>query len=338
MNDHIKQMSSHLGESKDMLDKRMNALKHFTQTNKYGKGILVDLDLDLSHLNLLEDKTHFNVEGDVNVISLTEETIKEYFDESTFLSGLFNQGTLITVSKRNTGEIHLTLKLDGTHVDYIVILVEENAKAKIIETIEGKGVRGQVVIIVIKENAEIEYSTSNYLDNDTPSFTHRKVYVGKNSLFKFTERLEGGKFNQSINTFYLEEKSTLQSSTYTKGKKSQLFDLYTHVIHLGEKSESSLINKATLDEDAREVYRGLIKINEGIKHCKGNQRSDTLLLSKDARADSIPSLEIENDHVRCNHAVTISKVSEDTLFYMMSRGITESDAKKEIIKGFLHEN
>ena len=78
----------------------------------------------------------------------------------------------------------------------------------------------------------------------------------------------------------------------------------------------------------------MIKINPLATNCEGYQKDDTLLLSENARADVVPNLEIANNEVKCSHGATITQIDEEKLFYMMSRGLDEKNAKKTMIEGF----
>ena len=95
-----------------------------------------------------------------------------------------------------------------------------------------------------------------------------------------------------------------------------------------------MATRTVLDDSAKAVYRGLIRIEKGADRTDSHQHSDTLLLGDESRADAVPELEIENGDVRCSHGATIGQIDEDKLFYMMSRGIDARTAKKQVIKGF----
>jgi len=89
-----------------------------------------------------------------------------------------------------------------------------------------------------------------------------------------------------------------------------------------------------LTDKAKCVYRGLVKIYDNAYGSNGYQKEDTLLLSNDAVADSIPNLEIDNNDVRCTHGATIGRIDKEKMFYMRSRGLNEEQATKEYVKGF----
>ena len=82
------------------------------------------------------------------------------------------------------------------------------------------------------------------------------------------------------------------------------------------------------------LYRGLVKINRNAFGSNGYQKEDTLLLSEEAAADSIPNLEIDNNDVKCTHGASIGRIDREKLFYMKSRGLNEEQATREYVKGF----
>lgn len=327
-------LSKQRGERDETLAKRISILNQFNPRHTYGLGINVNLPVDINTLTF-NDHSSLTIEGDVSVLALNEETLKDYLDENTFLSGLFTHATLITIPGRDVGEVRLTMVLGGNRVDYLVIVAEKNARVKLIEDVTGKGFRGQVIIFVAKEGSHINYSTHSHLEKESTQFIYRNIHVKTSVRFTFSERTQEGQFSQTINKINLDSHSTLKHVTHSHARNNQLLDTYTEVQHLGRHSESNVINRTVLDGKARQIYRALIKINENLAECKGYQKSDVLLLSSDARIDTIPSLEIDHNQVSCKHSATISKINDDTIFYMMSRGISEHRAKEEIVKGFL---
>jgi Fe-S cluster assembly protein SufD len=111
-------------------------------------------------------------------------------------------------------------------------------------------------------------------------------------------------------------------------------DLDTQQNHNAAHTTSDLLFKGALKDDSRTVWQGMIKVLPGAQKTDGFQTNRNLLLSKAARADSIPGLEIEADDVRCTHAAAISKMEEEPIFYLMSRGIPRKQAERLIIDGF----
>ena len=118
------------------------------------------------------------------------------------------------------------------------------------------------------------------------------------------------------------------------GSKQQQFDLVAKSIHNAPHTVSDIFTKGVLTDSGKCLYRGLVRINPNAPKSNGYQKEDTLLLSEDAAADSIPNLEIENNDVRCTHGASIGRIDREKLFYMKSRGLNDEQATREYVKGF----
>ena len=114
----------------------------------------------------------------------------------------------------------------------------------------------------------------------------------------------------------------------------QHMDHDTQQNHRAEGQTSDLLFKGALRDESRSVWQGMINVEPGAQKTDGFQANRNLLLAKGARADSIPGLEIQADDVRCTHAATISRLEEEHLFYLMSRGIEYEEARKVVVDGF----
>jgi Fe-S cluster assembly protein SufD len=97
-----------------------------------------------------------------------------------------------------------------------------------------------------------------------------------------------------------------------------------------------LLYKDVLRDEARVVWRGMIRVDQAAQKTDGYQRNDSLLLSPDCRADAIPGLEIEADDVRCTHGATAGRVDAEQIFYCMCRGLSRYEAMHMIVEGFFH--
>jgi Fe-S cluster assembly protein SufD len=118
------------------------------------------------------------------------------------------------------------------------------------------------------------------------------------------------------------------------GDGDQFFDHHTWQLHESPYGTSDLEFKGALKGNARSVYSGLIKVEEGAQKTDAYQQNRNLVLSRTARADSIPNLEIAANDVRCTHGATISQVEEEHLFYLQTRGLPRSEAQNLIVEGF----
>jgi Fe-S cluster assembly protein SufD len=121
------------------------------------------------------------------------------------------------------------------------------------------------------------------------------------------------------------------------GDERQHFDHNTSQDHVAPHTNSDLLYKGALDDHARSVFRGIIRVHEGAQRTDAYQTNRNLILSDNARADSLPNLEIEADDGRCSHGATVGQLDEDMLFYLMSRGMDRNRAERLVVMGFLGE-
>jgi Fe-S cluster assembly protein SufD len=121
------------------------------------------------------------------------------------------------------------------------------------------------------------------------------------------------------------------------GDDSQHFDHNTSQDHMAPNTASDLLYKGALDNQSRSVFRGIIKVHPKAQKTDAYQTNRNLLLSDEARADSLPNLEIEADDVRCSHGATVGQLDAESRFYLMSRGLTREQAERLVVMGFLGE-
>jgi Fe-S cluster assembly protein SufD len=204
---------------------------------------------------------------------------------------------------------------------------------------------------------------------ETPQAMHAgaaEIYLKPGSLVRYIWLQDWGRnvWNFSTQRAILEQDSVLQwyvgafGSRLTKanlevalmgrGARAELaglffadgqqhMDHHTYQNHLSGLTGSDLLFKGALRDRARSVYQGLIRIHKDAQRSDAYQNNRNLLLSRQARADSIPSLEIEANDVRCTHGATAGPVEEEHVFYLMSRGLSRREAEHLIVDGFFDE-
>ncbi|HKJ02643.1 MAG TPA: Fe-S cluster assembly protein SufD, partial [Longimicrobiales bacterium] len=121
------------------------------------------------------------------------------------------------------------------------------------------------------------------------------------------------------------------------GDDDQHFDFNTSQDHVAGNAGSDLLYKGALDGRSRAVFRGIIRVHKGAQGTDAYQTNRNLLLSPDARADSLPNLEIEADDVKCSHGATVGELDAEAKFYLMSRGMSRIQAERLVVLGFLGE-
>jgi len=227
------------------------------------------------------------------------------------------------------------------------------------------------VLLVADEGSSVTFVEEQLSDarEETPQAMHAgavEIYLRPGSLVRYIWLQDWGRnvWNFSTQRAILEQDSVLQwyvgafGSRLTKanleltlmgrGARAELagllfaddqqhMDHHTYQNHLSGLTGSDLLFKGALRDRARSVYQGLIRIHKDAQRSDAYQNNRNLLLSKQARADSIPSLEIEANDVRCTHGATAGPVEEEHVFYLMSRGLSRREAEHLIVDGFFAE-
>lgn len=353
------------GEPAWLIEKREQALKIFESLPEprfvYGLGILVDVsELDIESIDVLQNKEEVRVIAPkgVEVLSFAQalrsevhaDLIKNHFmtavgvDENKFsalhVAG-FNNGLLIRIPKGKSFvepiRIHLQARANAV-LDQILVIAEEQSSALIIEDTDsddGAKFHSKIVEVIAKDASKIDYVSIQELGDDVWHFSKKGARIGCDASVTWSDCALGGKFSQVFTTSDLDgQGASAKTQGIYFGIGKQRFDVRCCSIHHVPNTSANMTTRTVLDNGAKAVYRGLIRIEKGASETISHQKSDTLLLGDDARADVVPELEIENEDVKCSHGATIGQIDEDVLFYMTSRGIDMKSAKQHIIKGF----
>lgn len=163
----------------------------------------------------------------------------------------------------------------------------------------------------------------------------KKIIVKKNEHLVFPVIWTGKESELSFDVKLSGPGATITFLALLLGKDEQTLDLFTQVEHASQNTKSEVIVKSALKDFASVNFEGLVKIDHGAKGTNAYLSAHILLLSKTSRGRAIPSLEILENDIKAGHATTVGRVNDLELFYLMSRGISEHDAKMLIISGFL---
>ena len=221
-----------------------------------------------------------------------------------------------------------------------LVVLEEGAEAFFVDAYRSPAAERQtmasaVVELVLGKDARLRYvQVQDWGRNVWNLMTERAILADDSTLNSLHVTL-GSRFSKSSIGSHLRGKNSLAEMLgifFADG--DQFFDHHTWQLHESPYATSDLEFKGALKGEARSVYSGLIKVFEGAQKTDAYQQNRNLVLSRTARADSIPNLEIGANDVRCTHGATISQVEEEHLFYLQARGIERSEAQKLIVEGF----
>jgi Fe-S cluster assembly protein SufD len=167
------------------------------------------------------------------------------------------------------------------------------------------------------------------------NFSHERARVGRNSNLDWVFGAMGSRLTKKFSDLDLVgEGANGRMSGFYFTDDGQHLDHDTQQNHLAPHTTSDLLFKGALRGRSRTVWQGMIYVSPGAQMTDGYQANRNLVLSKKARADSIPGLEILADDVRCSHGATVGRINPDEIFYLQSRGIPRSDAERLIVDGF----
>ena len=196
----------------------------------------------------------------------------------------------------------------------------------------------KIVEIYASPNSIVNYGSLQILDKNTINFVKKLASTNNNAKVNWLDCCFGSQTTLSeVTTFLNGEGSETHNHGIFFGNENQQFDLVAKSIHNFPNTNSDIFTKGALTDSSKCVYRGLVKIHRIASGSNGYQKEDTLLLSPNAAADSIPDLEIDNSNVKCSHGASIGRIDNEKLFYLRSRGFSEKQAIKTYVKGFLND-
>ncbi len=193
-----------------------------------------------------------------------------------------------------------------------------------------------VVEIIVKEGANVRYTTIQNWSNNVYNLVTKRAAVHKDAVMTWVDGNLGSRLTMKYPAIYLLEPGAHgEVLSVAFAGKGQHQDAGAKIVHGAPYTTSVITSKSLAIDGGRTSYRGLLKVYEGAHHVKANVRCDALMLDDHSRSDTYPYMEIDEQQVEIGHEATVSKVGEDQLFYMMSRGIPENKATKMIVNGFV---
>ena len=265
---------------------------------------------------------------------------------AAFTNGASRHGFLFYVPRAIHVEkpIEIRWKLHQTNAVLpasCLIVLEEQASAVVINRQESELTGGSAIatsnwIVQMGDGAALRILEMQNYGKDIWAFVNEQLTLGRDALLEYLLLDKGSAVLQRNLRVTLEKDGGKAEITGIYNPQAgQHFVIDTFQNHLASDTTSDLLFGGVLEDDAFSLWKGNIYVSEGTKGTDGFQRNKNLLLSEAAHAESIPGLEINADDVRCSHAVTLSSVDEEQLFFLRSRGICEKEAQDLIVSGFL---
>ena len=225
--------------------------------------------------------------------------------------------------------------------NHVIVVAEDNSSVTYVENYiataeESNGVFNIVTEVFANSNAKVTFGAVDYLAKGTTTYVNRRGVAGKDGRIEWALGLMSEGNTVSENTTYLMgDGSYGDTKTVTVGRGEQSQNLTTSIVHFGKHSEGYILKHGVMKESASSIFNGIGKIEHGASKSNAEQESRVLMLSEKARGDANPILLIDEDDVTAGHAASVGRVDPIQLYYLMSRGIPQTEAERLVIHGFL---
>ena len=325
---------------------------------KFLDGVGAQYDSEVIYHNMnkeLEEKNVIFLDTD-SALRKYPELFKKYFNtlvkynenKFTALNGaVWSGGTFIyippnthldrplqsyfRINSKNMGQFERTL-----------IIVDDNSSLHYIEgctapTYTEDSLHAAVVEIFVGKNSTCRYTTIQNWSTDVYNLVTKRAIIEDNGLMEWIDGNIGSKTNMKYPCCVLKGDGARGSTiTVAAAGNGQVQDSGAKMIHLGKNTKSNIVSKSIASGGGNATYRGLVKISKNATGSRASVKCDTLILDDISKSDTIPTNIVNNNSSFLEHEATVSKISEDKLFYLMSRGISEEAAKELIIMGFIN--
>ncbi|MGZ4406858.1 MAG: Fe-S cluster assembly protein SufB, partial [Gaiellaceae bacterium] len=284
-----------------------------------------------------------------------EELVKEYFgtiipqNDNKFAalnSAVWSGGSFIYVppgvhidmplqayfriNAENMGQFERTLIIvdEGAYVHYV-----EGCTAPIYST---DSLHSAVVEIIVKKDARCRYTTIQNWSNNVYNLVTKRAVAYENATMEWVDGNLGSKLTMKYPAIWLlGERAHGEVLSIAFAGKGQHQDAGGKAVHVAPNTTSVITSKSISKNGGRAGYRGLLEVAKGAKGSKSKVVCDALILDEESRSDTYPYMKIDENEVDIGHEATVSKIGEEQLFYLMSRGLSESEASALIVSGFV---
>ena len=234
------------------------------------------------------------------------------------------------INTENMGQFERTLIIadEDSYVHYV-----EGCTAPIYST---DSLHSAIVEIVVKKNARVRYTTIQNWSNNVWNLVTQRATCEEGATMEWVDGNIGSKKNMKYPAVYLMGPHARgEALSIAFAGEGQHQDTGAKMVHMAPYTSSHIVSKSISRHGGRSAYRGLVQIMKNARHSKSNVLCDALLVDEISRSDTYPYVDVRTDDVEMGHEATVSKVSADQLFYLMQRGLSETEAMATIVRGFV---
>ncbi|HEX6233094.1 MAG TPA: Fe-S cluster assembly protein SufB [Jiangellaceae bacterium] len=234
------------------------------------------------------------------------------------------------INTENMGQFERTLIIvdEGAYVHYV-----EGCTAPIYSS---DSLHSAVVEIIVKKNARARYTTIQNWSNNVYNLVTKRATAAEGATMEWIDGNIGSKITMKYPAIWLMgEHAKGETLSVAFAGEGQHQDAGAKMVHMAPHTSSTIVSKSVARAGGRTSYRGLVQVMPRATHSASTVKCDALLIDTISRSDTYPYVDVRNDDVSMGHEATVSKVSEDQLFYLMSRGLNEDEAMAMIVRGFV---
>ena len=234
------------------------------------------------------------------------------------------------INAESMGQFERTLIIvdEGAQVHYV-----EGCTAPMYST---ESLHSAVVEVVVKPNARCRYTTIQNWANNIYNLVTKRALAYRDATMEWVDGNLGSKLTMKYPAVYMLEpgaRGEILSIAFSSAGQHQ--DAGAKLVHCAPNTMGQIVSKSISKNGGRSSYRGLVKVQDGAKNSKCNVVCDALILDPESRSDTYPYIEIAEQDVTVGHEASVSRIGEEQLFYLMSRGLSESEASTMIVNGFI---
>ncbi len=234
------------------------------------------------------------------------------------------------INGENTGQFERTLIVvdEGASVHYI-----EGCTAPLYAT---DALHVAVVEVIALPKAKVRYTTIQNWSNDVYNLVTKRAHAHEDATVEWIDANTGSRLTMKYPSIYLRGKrATADIISVAVAGKDQHQDTGAKAVHLAADTKSRIVSKSVSKDGGRTSYRGQLKVAPGATNVVASVRCDALMLDDISRSDTYPYIDIQEDDTSMSHEATVGRISQEQVFYLMSRGLTENEAQNLIVQGFL---
>ena len=188
----------------------------------------------------------------------------------------------------------------------------------------------------IGENSKLDFTTFQIMDQSAVNFSTRRTHLAQDAKINWYLGLFGSMLSRYRIEYHLNGTgAAVNDAVVIFGNNDQSFDLNIIVNHNAQSTEGKIVEKSILKDTSKSLFKGMVRINEQAGQSKSFLSGRSILLSKGARSDSIPGLEIFTNDVKATHSASVAQVDDEQIFYLGTRCLSHSEAERIIVEGFL---